>query len=172
VGGEERGYDPAKKVQGRKRHLLVDTEGLVVKAKVHSASAFDRDGIKPLMGLVVGERFPRLSHLWLGAGYNGKGKGRDWVERALSLPDGGGPAPPRRRVWVPEGREPPPRPTFMVLPRRWVVERTFAWLGQNRRISKDYERLPETGEAVDSLMRLFRRFVSPSDPVSSPEHPF
>ena len=73
---------------------------------------------------------------------------------------------------MPEGREPPPRPAFTVLPRRWVVERTFAWLGQNRRMGKDYERLPETGEAVDSLMRLFRRFVSPSDPVSSPEHPF
>ncbi len=94
MGGEERGYDPAKKVQGRKRPLLVDTEGLVVKAKVHSASAFDHDGIKPLMEPVVGERFPRLSHLWLDAGYNGKGKGRDWVERTLGLPDGGGPAPP------------------------------------------------------------------------------
>jgi len=70
VGGEERGYDPNKKVKGRKRHLLVDTEGLVLKAKAHAAAVFDRDGIKPLMELVK-DRFPRLSHLWLDAGYNG-----------------------------------------------------------------------------------------------------
>jgi putative transposase len=73
VGGEERGYDPGKKVRGRKRHLLADTQGLVVKAKVHSAGVFDRDGIKPLMEH-VGDRFPRPSHLWLDAGYDGKGK--------------------------------------------------------------------------------------------------
>jgi putative transposase len=62
VGGEERGYDPGKKVEGRKRHLLVDTQGLVLKAKVHAANVFDRAGIKPLMELVE-DRFPRLSHL-------------------------------------------------------------------------------------------------------------
>jgi transposase len=84
VGGEERGYDPGKKVKGRKRHLLVDTQGLVLKAKVHAASVFDRDGIKPLMEL-VGDRFPRLAHLWLDAGYNGKGKGRDWAEEVFGL---------------------------------------------------------------------------------------
>lgn len=145
VGGEGRGYDPGKKVKGRKRHLLVDTQGLVMRAKVHSAGVFDRDGIKPLMEL-VGERFPRLSHLWLDAGYNGKGKGKDWVEKALGL-SADVVRPPRRWVWVPEGHEPPPRPAFTVLPRRWVVERTFSWLGQSRRMSKDYEWLPETGEA-------------------------
>ena len=50
-------------------------------------------------------------------------------------------------VWVPEGQEPPSQPAFTVLPRRWVVQRTFSWLGQNRRMSKDYERLPESAEA-------------------------
>jgi putative transposase len=145
VGGEERGFDPGKKVKGRKRHLLVDTEGLLMKAKVHAASVFDRDGIKPLMEL-IGERFPRLSHLWLDAGYNGKEKGKDWAEKALSL-SVKVVRPPSRWVWVPEGQEPPPRPAFTVLPRRWVVERTFSWLGQNRRMSKDYERLPESAEA-------------------------
>jgi putative transposase len=85
VGAKGRGYyDPGKKVKGRKRHLLVDTEGLVMRAKVHAASIFDRDGIKPLMEL-VGERFPRLSDLWLDAGYNGKGKGKDWAEKALGF---------------------------------------------------------------------------------------
>ncbi len=132
VGGEERGFDPGKKVRGRKRHLLVDTEELVMRAKVHSAGVFDRDGIKPLMGLVA-ERFPRLSHLWLDAGYNGKGK--DWVEKALGLTAEVVRAP-RRWVWVPADQEPPPRPAFTVLPGRWVVERTFAWLGQNGRMSK------------------------------------
>jgi putative transposase len=82
VGGAERGYDPGKKVRGTKRHLLVDTEGLLMRAKVHSAGVFDRDGIKPLLERVR-EPFGRLWHLWLDAGYNGKGKGKDWVEKVL-----------------------------------------------------------------------------------------
>lgn len=157
VGGEERGYDPGKQVKGRKRHILVDTEGLVMKAKVHGAGVFDRDGVKPLMGQVA-RAFPRLSHLWLDAGYNGKGKGKDWIEKVLGL-SAEMVRPPRRWVRVPEGQEPPPRPAFTVLPRRWVVERTFSWLGQNRRMSKDYERLPETGEAFVyvAMTRLMAR---------------
>ena len=103
VGGEERGFDPAKKVKGRKGHLLADTEGLVMKTKVHSAGVFDHDGVKPLMELVLEGRFSRLSHLWLDAGYNGKGKGRDWVGKALGLtaevvrPRGGGCGCPKDR---------------------------------------------------------------------------
>ena len=89
---------------------------------------FDRDGIKPLMEL-VGERFPRLSQLWLDGGYNGKGKGKDWAEKALG-PSLEAVRPPRRWGWVPEGQEPPPWPGFMVLPRRWVVQRTFSWIEQ------------------------------------------
>jgi putative transposase len=155
VGGEERGYDGGKKVKGRKRHLLVDTQGLVLKAKVHAASLMDRDGIKPLLERAK-EWFPRLSHLWLDAGYNGEGKGKDWVEKALGWTTKVVRHPPKPRyVWVKEGEEPDwenlakllPLPGFRVLPRRWVVERTFSWIDQNRRMSKDYERLPETGEA-------------------------
>jgi putative transposase len=145
IGGEERGYDAGKKVKGRKRHLLVDTQGLVLKAKVHAANVFDREGIKPLMEL-VGDRFPRLSHLWLDAGYNGKGKGKDWAEKVLGL-SVEVVRPPSRWVWVPEGQEPPPWPGFTVLSRRWVVERTFSWIDQNRRLSKDYEKLTATSEA-------------------------
>jgi hypothetical protein len=63
VGGEERGYDGGKKIKGRKRHLLVDTQGLVLKAKVHSAKVMDRDGLEPLFSCTEA-RFPRLKHLW------------------------------------------------------------------------------------------------------------
>src|SRR5215204_3498442 len=83
VGGEARGYDGGKKVRGRKRHLLVDTEGLVLKAKVHSAKVPDQDGIKLLLK-GVRDRLPCLSHLWVeDAGYQGRGK--DWVEKVLGL---------------------------------------------------------------------------------------
>jgi putative transposase len=82
VGGEERGYDGGKKMKGRKRHLLVDTEDLVLKAKVHSAKVMDYEGIKSLLRKAE-ERFPRLRHLWLDAGYRGEDKGADWVRKTL-----------------------------------------------------------------------------------------
>jgi putative transposase len=160
VGGEARGYDGGKKVRGRKRHLLVDTEGLVLKAKVHSAKVPDQDGIK-LVLKTTRDRFPHLSHLWVDAGYRGRGK--EWVEKELGLsvevvhrtPK---PAPEKiARIWAEEwskeGRQINwqrllPRRGFEVLPRRWVVERTFSWLSQNRRMSKDYERLCATSESL------------------------
>jgi putative transposase len=158
VGGAERGYDGGKQVKGRKRHILVDTEGFLLKARVHAANVFDRDGIKSLLEEAA-ELFPRMRHLWLDAGYNGEGKGKDWVEKAL-----GWTAEivkrPRRWVRVPEGEEPPPYPKgFIVLPRRWVVERSFSWTDQNRRMSKDYEKVPETGEAFMyvAMTRLMTR---------------
>ena len=85
VGGTERGYDGAKKkVKGRKRHLLVDTQGLVLEARVHNASVTDRDGIKLLLEPSSPDRLPRLWHLWLDAGYTGQeDKGAGWVERTL-----------------------------------------------------------------------------------------
>ena len=82
AGGEQRGYDGGKKIRGRKRQLLVDTEGLVLKAKVHSAKVPDQDGIKLLLR-TARERLPRLSHLWVDAGY--QGRGREWVEQELGL---------------------------------------------------------------------------------------
>ena len=163
VGGAQRGYDGGKKVKGTKRHLLVDTaEGLVLKAKVHSAKVLDQEGIKPLLDGVK-ELFPRLSHLWLDAGYRGQErKGRGWVEKVLGwtvdlVERPRKPAPEEvlkswAEQWRKEGVEVdwekllPPK-GFQVLPRRWVVERTFAWLCHNRRMSKDYERLCATAEA-------------------------
>ena len=135
----------AAKIKGRKRHLLVDTQGFVLKAKVHAADVMDRDGV---MLLVDGDetQFPLLHHVWLDAGYNGKGKGKDWIETTLGWTAKIVQHPPRPRyVWLPKGVEPDwdmimaqlPSPGFHVLPRRWIVERTFSWLGQNRRLSKD-----------------------------------
>jgi putative transposase len=82
VGGQERGFDPAKKVQGRKRHLLVDTEGLVLKAKVHSARVPDQDGIRLLLESAR-SGLSRLKHLWVDAGYQGRGK--RWAEEVSGL---------------------------------------------------------------------------------------
>jgi putative transposase len=159
VGGEERGYDGGKKVHGRKRQLLVDTEGLVLKAKVHSAKVPDQDGIKLLLK-AARDRLPRLSQLWVDAGYQGRGK--EWAEQELGLSVEvvhRTPKPTTEKVariwaqeWAKEGWEIDwqrllPRRGFEVLPRRWVVERTFSWLSQNRRMSKDYERLCATSEA-------------------------
>jgi putative transposase len=161
VGGEERGYDGGKKIRGRKRHLLVDTEGFVLKARVHSAKLMDQEGIKTLLGC-ADEKFPRLSHLWLDSGYRGEEKGKGWVEKTLGwtvelVQRPRKPAPQEvlmawAEQWTKEGvkvdwQKLLPPQGFQVLPRRWVVERSFAWLCHNRRLSKDYERLCSTGEA-------------------------
>jgi putative transposase len=161
VGGDQRGYDGGKKVKGRKRHLLVDTEGMVLKARVHSAKVMDYEGIKILLE-GADETFPRLSHLWLDAGYRGEDKGADWVQKTLGwsvdlVERPRKPAPKEvlmawAKEWEREGMSVdwqkllPPR-GFVVLPRRWVVERTIAWIDHNRRMSKDYERLAATSEA-------------------------
>ena len=159
VGGEQRGFDGGKKIRGRKRHLLVDTEGLVVEAKVHSAKVPDQDGIRRLLE-PARSRLPRLSYLWVDAGYRGRGK--DWVEHSLGVEVevvNRSPKPPPQKVleiwareWFKEGHQMdlgklPTRPGFENLPRRWVAERTFAWISHNRRMAKDYERMCSTGEA-------------------------
>jgi transposase len=159
VGSEHRGYDGGKKVRGRKRHLLVDTEGLVMKAKVHNAKVPDQDGLKLLLEAAEAE-VSHLKHLWLDAGYEGRGK--RWAQEVLGLSVEVVRKPPKptpekvakvwAEEWAKEGKKVdwqrlmPPR-GFKVLPRRWVVERTFSWLSQNRSMSKDYERLCATGEA-------------------------
>ena len=171
VGGEQRGYDGNKKVRGRKRHLLVDTEGLVLKAKVHSAKVPDQDGLRLLLESAQ-SGLSRLKHLWLDAGYRGRGK--RWAEEGLGLSVEVVRKPPKpapekvARIWAEEWakegkkvdwqRLMPPR-GYVALPRRWVVERTFSWLGQNRRMSKDYERLCASAEAFvyAAMIRLMVR---------------
>jgi transposase len=161
VGGEDRGYDGGKKIKGRKRHILVDTEGFLLRAKVHSAKVMDWDGIKTLLRQ-ANRRFPRLKHLWVDAGYRGEDRGKDWVEKTLGwsvdLVERPRKIAPKEVLmrwaeqWSHEGvvvdweKLMPPK-GFVVLPRRWVVERSFAWISHNRRMSKDYERLCASGEA-------------------------
>jgi putative transposase len=108
VGGEQRGYDGGKKVKGRKRHLLVDTQGLVLSAKVHSAKVQDREGTKILLEPVQDRLPQRLSHLWLDAGYTGEGKVDDWVERVLG--------------WTAQIVRHPPKMAPEQVMRRWVRE--------------------------------------------------
>ena len=165
-------------MKGRKRHLLVDTQGLVLKAKVNSANIMGWDGIKMLLRQADAQ-FPRLKHLWLDSAYRGEDKGRDWVQKALGwsvelVERPKKPAPKEvLRAWAEQWAKKgvkadwekllPPK-GFQVLPRRGVVERTFSWTDQNRRMSKDYERLPETSEAFIyvAMSRLMARRLARS----------
>ena len=155
------GYDGGKKVSGRKRHLLVDSSGLVLCAQVHAADIADRDGAVPLLETAAA-RFAKLKHLWADAGYRGRLVA--WIKERLGW-SVEVVLPPRRWVRCPEGVEPPPMPTFTVLKRRWVVERTFAWLGNYRRLSRDYEFLPATEENLIYLAMsrlMLRRLCRPA----------
>lgn len=150
VGGE-RGYDGGKKLNGRKRHLLVDTQGFVLRAKVHRADLQDRAAV-PLVLEKIDAVHPRIEHLWVDQGYNGSGK--SWIEEHLPWSVEVVRHPPKPRgVWAPidaviDWDAIIPKGFRGVLPRRWVIERTFGWLGQSRRLSKDYERLCQTSEAL------------------------
>lgn len=135
-------------MSGRPRHLLVETTGLLLAVQVHAADIQDRDGAKLLLDGLAG-RCPRLAKVWVEAAY--QGPCATWSTDTLGW-DVEVVRKPRRWVRMPTDQEPPPMPTgFPVLPRRGVVERTFAWLGRYRRLSKDYEVLPETEEAWISL---------------------
>jgi putative transposase len=132
--GGPRGKDPHKMVSGRKRHLVVDTLGLILALVVHSAGIQDRDGARLVLAKLKG-RFPRLTKILADGIYNG-----GIAEWAMEF---GG--------WLLEIVLKPKREKgepFKVIKWRWIVERTFAWLGRYRRLSKDYERQPESSEAM------------------------
>ena len=133
--GGVRGYDAGKKVVGRKRHLLVDTDGLILKVRVHAANIQDRDGAALVLDQ-IDEPLSRLELIWADAGYGGA-KLQNWMQSRFG-------ARPLRLEIV---RRSDSQPGFAVLPRRWVVERTFGWLHHFRRLSKDYEFRTDSSEA-------------------------
>jgi transposase len=122
--GGPRGYDAGKKIKGRKRHILTDTDGNLVYAVVHAADIQDRDGAPIVLKAIV-KRFPWLRHIFADGGYAG-----DKLKQALR----------RMGKWTIEIIKRSDKVKgFEVLPRRWVVERTLAWLNRNRRLAKDFE---------------------------------
>jgi putative transposase len=144
----ERGYDAGKKIMGRKRHLLVDTLGLLLIVVVLTAQVQDREGAKAVC-LRAKRCFPRLRLIWADGGYAGRlvrwtKVTCGWVLRIV------------KRDEAQRG--------FVVLPKRWIVERTFGWLNKWRRLSKDYEVLPQTSEAliqVAMITLMVRRLACP-----------
>jgi transposase len=145
--GGPRGYDAGKKIKGRKRHLLTDTLGHLVAAFVHPADVQDRDGAPKLLGAIRGA-FPWLRHVFADAAYAG-GK----LEQSLA----------KLGQWTLEiVRRSDAVQGFELLPRRWVVERTIAWLNRNRRLAKDFEATIESAHAwlmIASVKMLLRRLA-------------
>lgn len=147
--GGPRGYDAGKKVKGRKRHIVTDTQGNLVHALVHAADIQDRDGAPLLLAGIV-HRFPWLRHLFADGGYAGD-KLKDelrhlgkWTVEIVKRSDAA------------KG--------FEVMPRRWVVERTLAWLNRNRRLAKDFEHTLASATAwlfIASVQLLTRRIARP-----------
>jgi len=132
-GGAERGFDAGKQTYGRKRHILVDTLGLLLLVVVHSAGVQDRDGARKVLAPLA-NCFTRLRKIWADGIYTGGLA--EWVRNLRT----------RNRIDFELVKRTEGMKGFVVLPRRWVVERTFAWLSFNRRLSKDYEYLPATSE--------------------------
>lgn len=130
--GGDRGYDAGKKIKGRKRHILVDTLGLLLLVVVHAANLQDREGAK-LVLTQAKPLFPTLQLIWADGGY--RGRLVTWVQLTCA--------------WLLSiVKRNDDLTGFHVLPKRWIVERTFAWLGRYRALSKDYERLPQTTETI------------------------
>lgn len=133
--------------------------GLVLRVAVHAANLADSEGGRLVLDQVT-EHYPELAHLWVDAGYNDGFVAWAQVHHGLSVE-----RVRKEPAWtrVPPGEAPAPRSPFPILPRRWVVERTFAWLGRYRRMSRDYEALPQTQEALVHLCMIrlmLRRLVS------------
>ncbi len=146
--GGIRGSDAGKKLVGRKRHIVTDTQGFMVGAVIHAADVQDRDGA-PGVRAMIRHRYPWLRHVFADGGYAGKklkaalGRMGKWTIQIVKRSD--------------------KAKGFEVIPRRWVVERTFAWLSRNRRLAKDFERTIESATAwlfIASVQLLARRIAS------------
>lgn len=132
-GGTGLGFDMFKRVRGRKRHILVDTLGLLLLVVVTSASVQDRAGARVVFGGIQRQDWRRMQKVWADDAYAGELVA--WVQSLLG--------------WTLEiVKKLAGQKGFQVHPKRWVVERTFAWISRNRRLARDYERLPQTSEAL------------------------
>lgn len=153
VGGDDRGYDGGKKIKGRKRHLLVDTLGLLIAVVVTAANIDDGAAAPRLLANVSTQDFPRLRTIFGDNKYNNIGLGK-WLSK-------------ERPNWVIEVKmRPQDSVGFTPVKKRWVVERSNAWHGRCRRNSKDYERRVESSVAmiqVSHIHRMLRR-LRPSEP--------
>lgn len=142
------GYDAGKKTKGRKRHIITDTQGFLVGAVVHAADIQDRDGA-PSVLKGIRRSFPWLRHVFADGGYAGQK-----LKAALA----------RIGRWTIQiVKRTDKAKGFVVIPRRWVVERTFAWLGRNRRLAKDFERTIESATAwlfMASVQMITRRIAA------------
>jgi putative transposase len=147
VGGEQRGYDGGKKVKGRKRHIAVDTLGLLVAVVVTAANVSDGRGACKLLERMPPEKFPRLKGACGDGRYNDKGFIARLEQRQLTLE---------------VKSRPPGSKGFVLLKKRWIVERTFAWLGFSRRLSKDYEKhvwSSETRVRIAAIGMMLKRLT-------------
>lgn len=133
VGGPERGYDAGKKIGGRKRHVVVDTMGMILAVVVHSADLQDNDG-GCLVLYALREKIKKIKVIFADSAYGRSGL-PDFVRSTLGFA-------------IELVKRPKDTIGFLVLPKRWIVERTFGWLGRSRRLSKDYEYNPRTSEAM------------------------
>lgn len=155
--GGERGYDGGKKITGRKRHIVVDTLGLLLAVVVTSAAVDDAAAAPQALGQLTRREFPRLKVVWADGKYHNYAL-YDWKDHQRRLP------------WqlqiVSRPRE---AKGFILLPKRWVVERTFAWLGRSRRLSKDYERRTDSSETMVRLsaIHLLAKRLAPG-PAQAP----
>ncbi len=139
-GGEQRGYDGGKKVGGRKRHIVVDSLGLLLAVVVTAADVDDGVAAKELLALVESEAFPRLETIYADNKYHNRAR-YAWAEENADY-----------RLHIvrrPEGQK-----GFVHLPQRWVAERTFAWLGRSRRLHQDCEKLTETSAAMVQIAMI------------------
>ena len=144
--GGEKGYDAGKKITGRKRHILTDTDGRLLTVRVHAADVQDRDGGKlPLKG--SRQRYPFVTRVFADGGYAGR-----LVQWAAD----------KTHITLEIIRRGAHATGFEVLPRRWVVERTFAWIFKNRRLVRDYEQLTAVAETLITIAAsatLLRRWT-------------
>lgn len=149
---DPQGYDAGKKVTGRKRHILVDTLGLLLNVVVHRASVQDRDGTRRLLRDAA-RRFPSIIKIFADAGYQGP-------KMAKVVADTGN--------WQIEIVKRTELHKFVVMPKRWIVERTFAWISRNRRLARDFERYASTVVAFVRLamIRIMLRRLTRLNPCS------